>query len=289
MIVLVITGITSKLINRREWVGPLLSVTMINVVNNLSTDYLLVTWQIGDTLEDASVYVYDVYRSLSPQDGYILIASVQNVYDYRDYNIDLYDSSIRYYYKIRVTNTVTGQDIMTEDYGQLIYSPPDNVASAIMYHEQKLLELGDNPLVYALIKKRFGPRCPTCWDPVQKKTTISQCTNCFQVSFAGGYMPPTLIRMSFSPTERQERMAMDGIKDVDGVIATWTANYPILQPGDVIVDSLNSRYHVETVTPAIKRRYVMHQVLALRKIPPTGVIYKLLLPQFGEVDFLWRP
>ena len=265
----------------------MINITKIAIADNLSTDYLLVKWEIGDTAEDLALYAFNVHRSLSPDGGYEIIAYGITLFEYKDYTVDLYDSSIRYYYKIEVVNASAGLNELSADYGQIMYSPPDNVANAIIYHEEMLLKLGDNPMVYALIKRRFGARCPVCWDPIQKKTTKSQCTACYQISFTGGYLPPSLIRMSFTPTERQERMAVEGVKDVDGVVSAWTGNYPVLQPGDIIVDTLNARYDVVSVVPSTKRRYVTHQVLALRKIPPTGIIYKLPLPQFGEVDYLW--
>lgn len=259
----------------------MINIKDISILNQLSTDYLMVKFDIEDTDEPLTDYVFGVYRSLYPEDDttYEPIVDSLTDFQYQDTTVNLLRYDVNYYYKIRVTNTNTGESVLSSSYGHLYNIQPDPISAISLYESQKLLEMLDNDPVYVLLRRRSGTRCPACWDSIRKQSNISNCQVCYGTGYSPGYSVPISTRISYmSPiSPEQFVVSSDRVAVEESPINAWISNYPIVVPGDIIVDSkYNYRYLINGLQP-IKRNYkfLLRQIVTMQKLPPSNIIYKL--------------
>lgn len=257
----------------------MLTLKKLEVYNNFSS-FFLVKWTLNDTTEDASIYTYSIMSSLSSKDGFTVLASDITDLEHQIANADMFDSSVHVYFKIKIKNTSTGDEVTDPLVTSLIMTPRDNIADAIIYQERYLLEnILTRGVSKLLIKKRSGTRCSKCWDADTREVTKSSCTTCYSTGFAGGYMSPVDIPISFTEPGYINKFDIGDIRDIQqNVTQAWASNYPLILPQDIIVDSANRRFKVIQSQPTTKDGTIyLRQILQLQLIPPTDVIYKYII------------
>lgn len=113
-----------------------------------------------------------------------------------------------------------------------------------------------------LKRKRWGERCPVCWDETLRESVHEHCPTCFGTSFKNGYWAPTQIRGRREVAPVQTNLTAHGESDMklpDFIVL----DYPHLAFKDVIVDlRTNERYEVQRVTPTELQGVTVHQKLA---------------------------
>lgn len=256
----------------------MLDITKIYLNNNYG-NAILIRWDVKDTEEDTDDYTFNVYESFSPDAEFkqinpFPITEMEFLYD----NIDRKDSSVKTYIRVEAENTITGDKEMSSVFGSVYLTPYDEVADTIIYQYNVFLEyvLG-RPAVKLLIKRRSGTRCLSCWDRELLEVTKSNCINCYSIGYAGGYMPPKDIYISFTEPGFVTRFDIADVRDVQqGVTQAWCGNYPLVMPGDVIVDEFNRRFRVIQSQPTTKSGQIyLRQLLQLQLVPPTDIVYRL--------------
>lgn len=143
-------------------------------------------------------------------------------------------------------------------------------------HTIRLKEGHEGNLMYLFIKKKFVEHCPECWDSIRGSRSKSNCPYCLNTGFIGGYYNPIGLYVSVSPEGAVIRQEVDGVA-VTGQLNGWTAGFPRINVGDVLVDA-NTRdiWHVGQVSMTTHKRTVTKQELALSHQDEDTAIFKLL-------------
>jgi hypothetical protein len=184
-------------------------------------------------------------------------------------------------------------------YYQITVTPPSGVANAFVSEatpvepgldtrtrllKRKILHdqgvgyrrLNGIPLV-VLKRRRWGDRCPECYDPVTKESTLEHCAVCFGTAFVGGYWAPVLIRGRREAAAVESQMTSHG--DSDTKIADFNVlDYPLIEYKDIIVDVVrNDRYQVQRVHHTELKSVTVHQKLTATLLGRNSVEYKILV------------
>ncbi len=255
-----------------------LTVKKLNIHNNYSVA-TLINWEVEDTTEIINNFVFNVYASISPTSEFTKINEEPITgFSYMYNHPYVTDSSVKLYFKVEVVNTETQETLLCNVVSSAYLTPRDPIADTIIYQNEILLKrvLG-RPPVKLLMKRRTGTRCTSCWDEDLMEVTKSSCTSCYSTGYAGGYLPPEDIYVSFTEPGFITRMDTVDIKDVQqGVTQAWCGNYPLILPGDIIIDEFNRRFIIMQVQPTTKSgRIYLRQLLQVQLLPPTDIIYKM--------------
>jgi hypothetical protein len=78
----------------------LIKLSTIIVLNNIGLEHVVVTFSCEDTIEDLSLYRFDISRSESPEGPFTSIVSDVNAFEYLDETVNLYRPAVQYYYQI---------------------------------------------------------------------------------------------------------------------------------------------------------------------------------------------
>ena len=257
----------------------MIDVTKIEVLNMFNTETLLIRFAIEDTMEDINNYKFDVLRSNSPLTDYDIIEEDIKNFEYIDSNVNLYRSSLLYFYKIRTTNINSGEVATTDFYGQFTYREPDNIALTVMHQYDTYLDnVINNPSVHILQRKKFGTRCG-CWDDIRMQRKKEFCEECYNTGYTGGYYSPVAVKINYLSTEAgmQQLIQQTDNGEQSNPIQAWIKNLPIVSIGDIIIDNINRRYEVINWQPTTKNGYLLRQVLTLSKLPASNIAYKIPL------------
>lgn len=131
--------------------------------------------------------------------------------------------------------------------------------------------------IIVLKRRRWGERCPRCWDPVTKQSTLEHCLACFGTSYAGGYWTPTLIRGRREAATVETQMTSDG--DSEMKLADFNVlDYPLIEYKDVVIDlRRNERYQVQRVHSTELKSVPVHQKLTASLLAHNSIEYKVLV------------
>lgn len=132
------------------------------------------------------------------------------------------------------------------------------------------------PLV-VLKRRRWGDRCPVCYDPVTKESTLEHCLTCFGTSYTGGYWTPTLIRGRREEAAIDTKMTSSGDEEM-AVTDFYILDYPLVEYKDIIVDVVrNDRYQVQRVHHTELKSVPVHQTLTTSQLGRNSVEYAVLV------------
>lgn len=225
-------------------------------VRPLSLKELYINWE--GTKGDR----YRLLRSFSPDNDFEILLENTEETIYIDKDVNLFDISIRYYYKVE--GYVDGIKVSETTEEMVQYTDPDGIANKVIYEAKLVLEQMRNPPVFALVKKRVGKECPECWNPLTKKVRFANCSVCNGTGLILGYHTPIKIKMSRDVSNLVDTSnLLDGDNVSLSPINAWVGNYPLFSPGDIIIDVNNQRFKVDQVVPRTRSQYVIRQVLNL--------------------------
>ena len=128
-------------------------------------------------------------------------------------------------------------------------------------------------LVYQ--RRRGGIPCTNCYDPVQKKRTMSNCGVCYGTNWVGGFFNPLDTFIDFSPNPKTSGIAQWG-EITENETQALMSNFPSVVPGDVIKEVRDNRlWRVINVTVTEKRRCQMLQFVRLSEVKAGDIEYSL--------------
>lgn len=132
------------------------------------------------------------------------------------------------------------------------------------------------PLI-VLKRRRWGDRCPSCYDPVTKESTLEHCPICYGTAFLGGYWAPTLIRGRREAAAVESQVTAHGDNDVK-MNDFNVLDYPLIEYKDIIVDLVrNDRYQVQRVHHTELKSVTVHQKVSTSLLGRNSIEYKLLV------------
>lgn len=246
----------------------------ITVTDKFGLNFLYVEFSIVDTTEDLNNYKFDLYKSYTETEAYAPIAIDIKNFNYTDYDVHLYNVEIYYYYKVMVTDLVTGEKNLSIITGAYKKAESDNYSQALMtIHTTYLNNIIKNQMLL-LKRKRHGQLCP-CYDSVRRRANPVDCTICYGTKYVGGYYSPTMIPVNFANSPSKiERFEVANLTEDESPVQLWTGNFPILQIEDILVDRNNIRYIITECHPSYKNYFMFRQTAQSNKILRANVIYK---------------
>lgn len=255
---------------------------------------VFVQWDVHS--EESGSFFVDIARSQSPDGPWETIATgLRDAYHFLDnqFNlppanpanpgregVNLFSLSRTIYYQVTVVPP-SGADHAFSSGPEPVEPGLDTRTRLLkrkILHDQAVgyKRLNGVPLI-VLKRRRWGDRCPECYDPVTKEATLEHCLACFGTSFLGGYWAPTLIRGRREAATIESQVTAHGDSDVK--MADFNIlDYPLVEYKDIIVDLVrNDRYQVQRVHHTELKSVTVHQKLATSLLGRNAVEYKLLV------------
>lgn len=236
--------------------------------------------------DESGDFWVDVFRAGGPDGPWETLASgLREAYNFvdADFNkpsggesVNLFSLSRDVYYKVTVTPPSGSANAFSSDPTPI--EPGLDKRTRLL--KRKLLRdlaVGFkrlNGVPFAVLKRRrWGPRCPDCFDETLHEAAIEHCKTCFGTSFEGGYWAPTQIRGRREVAPVQTNLTSHGESDVK--IADFIIlDYPHLEYKDIVVDlRRNERYEVQRVTPTELKGVPVHQKLVASLLGHSSIEY----------------
>lgn len=254
------------------------------LIEALSARTLVVAWAFAPTMDLVQNYRVSISRSLSPEDGFVTIATGlrANQFVFLDTDPPELSRWATLYFKVTVEKVdASGAPIpgtATESSPRRLRQQYAPVALHIIRARSvyyRHLKLGRESLVYR--RRTSGQTCPSCYDPVEGRTTKHSCPLCYGTGRVGGYYPPQRVLIQFRPSERRNNVGST-ISEQTYVMAQM-GHFPMLSPRDVVFEINTGKWYiVNTVSPKEVERVTTSQQLQLRELNPQAKEQDLALP-----------
>lgn len=208
---------------------------------------------------------------------------------YLDFSPELLNLSKPLVYRVRCRNKATQEEFRSDTVN---FTGADDLI-AIYIIDEINFELSDATGTPCLTynRKRTGVPCK-CFDPVQKKRSVSGCLSCYDTNWVGGFYDPVDSFIDFTPNPKTVAITQWGEVQENETRALLT-NFPNIYPGDVIREILGNRmWRVVKVPISEKRRTLVLQLPVLTEIKPGDVEYKIpvdeqfLLAKLKEFEYI---
>lgn len=122
-----------------------------------------------------------------------------------------------------------------------------------------------------------GPRCPECWDELAQARTKAKCNNCNGTGYIQGYYNPTRLFINFPQEAMNMQTDIDGPDNAEATVQCWTGNVPVLNDGDIVIESGNiGIWEIQRVIVSTMRRVVTKQVLTMSKCTGDDPVWNLV-------------
>lgn len=246
----------------------------INIkVRTPSLDYMYLEWGFSPTTEEVHDYHIYVLRSEGVGGPWTTVAGpLEDRYRFVDGSVNLRDRYRKYYYKIKLVkksdSSTTESKAVTTTFMPTLEALEIQRLERIYFNEY----VGRKVLLFPV--KTTGQRCP-CYDPITGAKDKSNCFECWDTSFVGGYLRPVQIHMQIDPNPRATQIAPDFETQQSNTVAR-TTDFPYIKPRDLIVEPLeNRRWQVSQVIPTERLRVTIHQELHLSEYDPSDVEYNI--------------
>lgn len=172
----------------------------------------------------------------------------------------------RLYYRIKAININTGSEFYSEPV--CLDVEDDNYISDYISTQQSLMlqRYNGKPALH-FARKKFGDRCPDCYDEIYQKSMKPKCKKCFGTTFIGGYYAPIKIYINTNKQTKAIDKSENGVNE-NGELSGWTSNKSIIEPDDLIVflKKTSERYLVGPVLPSSINDTIVRQDLSLIRL-----------------------
>ena len=257
-------------------------------VQGLEIDALTISWQVDpvDPVGFVSSQVeYRIFRSNSPEGPFDLLTATPLVdtFVFTDRQINRRSFWRKHYYKIEAVRTTDSKKIESIVSRAEVHVGAQKrmlVALAIVKKERMLLRgIGITPgfvgtPVAVFIRRTFGQHCSECFDPILQRGLRDNCIPCFNTRYKGGFFAPMSATINLSPNPETLQVVNWGETQPSETDA-WMTNYPLLSPGDVIIEDTNRRWKVARYHATKRLRVPVRQILRLVEINRSNVEYKI--------------
>jgi hypothetical protein len=260
----------------------------------LSRNSLTVSWEIEPTVLDSSDYTLSVLRSESEAGPFSVVGSAfaaGSTDEYVDSTVNLFSKIRRYVYRLRVTRSSDGetldfgstsprQVVQGDDPGGVyLRSPPDVLALEAIRRFDLQLQRFSGRQVLLFTQKTFGTYCTTCYDKLKRRRTRSNCSDCYDTGYDGGYYSPKQTYAGKAPDKVVTQIGP--IMELQPSDRLWVMPArPRVKPRDFLVDAEGIRYRVLHL-PSIGEKLwsLTHQRVVVRELSRDQVEYAYPLTQ----------
>lgn len=247
-------------------------------VRSFNIDYLDVYWDLEDSFDDIRAYEFVVERADSEFGPYQAVSpAMVDRYHFRDMSVRGRHSYYnKIYYRVSIRNRETGDTtVFPKTGGFKLAAKPDLAALEMARMTNLKLKEFSGRKVWVFPKRKTGQRCAVCFDPVSQRKLRSQCPNCFDTTWVGGYLAPVeAYALIVTPNEQTIHANFGNVENEN--TSVQLGNYPELFEGDIIVEAENVRWRVASTISKIKKaRSLVRQQAALHRIPKGDIEYSL--------------
>jgi hypothetical protein len=241
-------------------------------------EYMHVQWSIEDP-NGASGEI-EVSRSGSPEGPFTVVADklLPNTFFYQDFEVAKFGLTQNFWYRIRVSSTVNPEAKVLSEPGSVEFkAQPHRFRLARKARRDLYVTLSRlNGSIYVLLKKkRFGPRCTTCFNSNTQDVVLSSCGECYSTSYSGGYHDPVSIWGKLDPTVVQQQFGTQGISEM-AMLGFVTLDYPLMDLEDILVEmQTNRRFIVKRKMQTQSSGIPVHQDLQLSELARTAIEYSI--------------
>jgi hypothetical protein len=158
-------------------------------------------------------------------------------------------------------------------------------AEMIRQHELTLKGVNVHPGYgawdFALFKRsKFGTPCTFCTDPLTgERGIVARCSYCKGTGYLEGWSNPIIFRARWlTPVPKVTIIETHGPAE-EITRQMWTAAYPMIEPGDIIVEKETGRaWRVRNVTASEPNRVVVSQSMTVTSIDKQKIEGTLFYP-----------
>lgn len=249
----------------------MLNVTKI-YARSFDLDHIDVFWEIGNFEGNIRQYTFQIFRSESssgPWDA--LSPEFEDIYYFRDTTPPRMHKWRSFYYLLKIRDKQTSEVATFGPTSQ--QAEPDLIALEINRQEDILFREFVGRRCWVFQVRTFGPYC-VCYNKISGRKEKSNCLNCFDTGYLGGYMSPISCFIQFDPSGMQPTPTPFRERQ-DNKSSARLISFPPIKPKDIIIEAENVRWKVESVTPTQRLRSVVHQELVIRQVDMGEIEYKL--------------
>jgi hypothetical protein len=249
----------------------------------LPRDGVHVQWGVEPESTDLNTIELELLRSESPSGPFtkLQVFDPWTTFSFTDRTAPWRSKNIEIYYRLQGVDKSSG-DVITNclPFGFQGNLPLDAV-EIIRQHNILLKgvnghvpETGIDTTVYK--KRTFGRRCLVCTDGPTERVVISNCKGCGGTGFSdSGYYAAMRVPMNFQPSPKAIQITNLG-KLEDNECVAFMVNFPIMYPGDLVVEPNEAHWRVVHSDVTERKRVVVHQLLRLRQLDHNDIEYEVL-------------
>jgi hypothetical protein len=249
---------------------------MIEVIKlyarSFDLDHLDVFWELKDF--DGNINQFDFYleRSESTSGPWDRLAGpFKDKYYFRDTTAPTHHKWRTIYYRLRIVDVTSDEEAIYGPTAQI--AEPDLIALEVTRQEDVLFREFVGRACWIFPVRTFGARC-VCYDRVSGKRTKSNCLNCYDTGFLGGYLSPIKTFVQFDPNGKGNAATVNGERQ-DSSTTARLISFPPVKPKDIVVEAENVRWKVVSQNAPQRLRSQLHQELVLKEVSKDDVVYKL--------------
>lgn len=239
----------------------------------LTPHAIQICWSFFPTSYDLSDIVCEIFRSQSFSGPWELLGQAEEG-AFHFYDRNTISPGIMYSraYRVRVAS-ISGRGYRDSDVIVPASHAPDHIAMEMMRKKRVFLRARAGIRAALLIRKKWGPKCSRCFDPVRRLASDPNCPACYGVGISGGFLRPVHIYALLNPD--QEIMFRSPTPHIDGSTTCEIATDAFVDPEDVLVDCvLNIRYSIRSVRQLTHRGALVTQILSLVRLDESDIVYK---------------
>lgn len=244
------------------------------------TLYNLITWE--DTIPNITdITGWNVYSSRTPSGPWELLNSTPLTVNFYRHRFTLQKGFL--YYKVTYISTSLGEEKL-DDVPPIAESDEDIdgfqkrlkwITLEQLRRLNLLLSWKGEPC-YLLVRRRFGERCPKCFDQWGASSTSESCDVCYGTGFEGGY---DVFEGRFHVADGSERLAeTEAGWNVTYNPRVWITDYPVVKEGDILVRKGDfQRYWIQDVRRQVQQSKLLMQTFSIAVVEEDNPVYKFSL------------
>lgn len=186
-------------------------------------------------------------------------------FGYADYKTQRGMSDQRLHYRVRSINQ-QGVEYISNSVC-LFSEEMDRISSYIAEQHNFMLRRfeGYDFLHYA--RKKFGERCPHCYDEIARKSIRSKCPMCYGTTYKNGYFAPVKILVKLNPTNKGTEKNDYGVNE-QLTSTGWVSNEAIVEADDILVslEKPLERYSILSIVPTGLHNSVTRQEISMSQL-----------------------
>jgi hypothetical protein len=240
---------------------------------DISTINLFWDLDIDNLLKYDDIMAFSIYILKAENQGgpYIEIAGpLYNSFSFQDPTNIIDNKNKKIYYKLKIIDKRNNETVESNITSQ---SPePDLIALEITRQEDILFRnfIGRKCWIYQL--KTYG-KC-FCYDRITNRQTISNCRACFGTGYLGGYSSPIEQYIQIDSNE-ETLQPNQNLNNQPKITSANMINYPLIHPGDIIIENENKRWIVISVKRSERLRSPLRQIITIKQCYDSDIVYKL--------------